>query len=43
VELELYGDPPPATQRPHEEFGPPPPAEDEAAPADDAEASDAKK
>jgi F-type H+-transporting ATPase subunit epsilon len=30
VQLELYGDPPMATQRPHEEFGPPaPPAEDE--------------
>lgn len=27
--LELYGDPPPATQRPHEEFGPPPPASEE--------------
>ena len=30
AQLELYGDPPPATQRPYEEFGPPaPPAEDE--------------
>ena len=30
VQLELYGDPPAATQRPFEEFGPPaPPAEDE--------------
>jgi len=30
AQLELYGDPPPATQRPHEEFGPPaPPAEDD--------------
>jgi F-type H+-transporting ATPase subunit epsilon len=30
VQLELYGDPPAATQRPYEEFGPvPPPAEDE--------------
>jgi F-type H+-transporting ATPase subunit epsilon len=30
VELELYGDPPPATQRPFEEYGPPaPPADDE--------------
>lgn len=30
VELELYGDPPPATQRPHEVFGPPePPPDDE--------------
>jgi F-type H+-transporting ATPase subunit epsilon len=43
VELELYGDPPPATQRPHEEFGPPPPAEDEAAPADEAPPTDGKK
>ena len=32
VQLELYGDPPPATQRPFEEFGPPaPPEEDEVA------------
>jgi F-type H+-transporting ATPase subunit epsilon len=31
AELELYGDPLPATQRPYEEFGPPaPPDEDEA-------------
>jgi F-type H+-transporting ATPase subunit epsilon len=30
AQLELYGDAPPATQRPYEEFGPPgPPAEDE--------------
>ena len=30
AQLELYGDPPAATQRPFEEFGPPPPpAEDE--------------
>jgi F-type H+-transporting ATPase subunit epsilon len=30
VQLELYGDPPPATQRPYEEYGPPaPPADDE--------------
>jgi F-type H+-transporting ATPase subunit epsilon len=30
AQLELYGDPPPATQRPYEQFGPPaPPAEDE--------------
>jgi F-type H+-transporting ATPase subunit epsilon len=28
VELELYGDPPPATQRLHEEFGPPAPPPD---------------
>ena len=32
AQLELYGDPPPATQRPYEEYGPPaPPAEDEVA------------
>jgi F-type H+-transporting ATPase subunit epsilon len=32
AQLELYGDPPPATQRPFEEFGPPaPPEEDEVA------------
>jgi F-type H+-transporting ATPase subunit epsilon len=30
AELELYGDPPPATQRPHEEYGPvSPPSDDE--------------
>lgn len=30
TQLELYGDPPPATQRPYEEFGPPaPPPDDE--------------
>ncbi len=28
VQLELYGDPPPATQRPHEMFGPPAPLEE---------------
>jgi F-type H+-transporting ATPase subunit epsilon len=37
VQLELYGDPPPATQRPYEEFGPPaPPADDELPPDEDA-------
>jgi F-type H+-transporting ATPase subunit epsilon len=36
AQLELYGDAPPATQRPYEEFGPPPPpAEDEVPQADD--------
>jgi F-type H+-transporting ATPase subunit epsilon len=36
VQLELYGDPAPATQRPYEEFGPPaPPAEDEVPVGDD--------
>jgi F-type H+-transporting ATPase subunit epsilon len=34
VELELYGDPPPATQRLHEEFGPPPPPPDDEIPQD---------
>jgi F-type H+-transporting ATPase subunit epsilon len=39
AQLELYGDPPPATQRPFETFGPPaPPEEDELPlPADDHE------
>jgi F-type H+-transporting ATPase subunit epsilon len=37
AQLELYGDPPMATQRPYEEYGPPaPPAEDEVPQADDA-------
>jgi F-type H+-transporting ATPase subunit epsilon len=37
VQLELYGDPPPATMRPFEEFGPPPPPpEDEVPSSDDA-------
>jgi len=36
VQLELYGDPPAATQRPYEEFGPvPPPPEDEVPQPDD--------
>jgi F-type H+-transporting ATPase subunit epsilon len=34
VELELYGDPPPATQRLHEEFGPPAPPPDDEIPLD---------
>jgi F-type H+-transporting ATPase subunit epsilon len=38
VQLELYGDPLPATQRPHEEFGPTTTPEDD---ADDDAASDA--
>ncbi len=29
AQLELYGDPPPATMRPYEEYGPPPPAAEE--------------
>lgn len=41
AELELYGDPPPATQRPYEEFGPPsPPPDDELPPREGANASD---
>jgi hypothetical protein len=32
AQLELYGDPPAATMRPFEEFGPPPPAGDDLAP-----------
>jgi F-type H+-transporting ATPase subunit epsilon len=35
VELELYGDPTPATQRPYEEFGPPSPVPDDELPSDD--------
>jgi len=33
AQLELYGDPPPATQRPYEEYGPPPPPAEEDVPA----------
>jgi F-type H+-transporting ATPase subunit epsilon len=37
AELELYGDPPPATMRPYEEYGPiPPPDESEVPVSDDA-------
>ena len=32
AQLELYGDPPPATQRPFEEYGPPPPPPEEEVP-----------
>jgi F-type H+-transporting ATPase subunit epsilon len=40
AQLELYGDPPMATQRPYEEYGPPaPPAEDEVPQADDGTAT----
>jgi len=35
VQLELYGDPPPATMRPFEEFGPPPPPPEEEVPEPD--------
>jgi F-type H+-transporting ATPase subunit epsilon len=34
AELELYGDPPPATQRPYEEFGPVAPPPDDEIPQD---------
>jgi F-type H+-transporting ATPase subunit epsilon len=34
AQLELYGDPPPATMRPFEDYGPPPPPTDDEAPAD---------
>jgi F-type H+-transporting ATPase subunit epsilon len=41
AQLELYGDPPPATQRPHEEFGPPAPPPDDEIPEDaDAQGAD---
>ncbi|HXX70559.1 MAG TPA: ATP synthase F1 subunit epsilon [Polyangiaceae bacterium] len=40
AELELYGDPPSATQRPYEEFGPPSPPPDDELPADGATPSD---
>jgi F-type H+-transporting ATPase subunit epsilon len=44
VQLELYGDPPAATQRPYEEFGPPPPpAEDEVPTSDDESAASARE
>lgn len=39
VQLELYGDAPPATMRPYEEWGPPPPTPDDEIPADDEAAS----
>jgi F-type H+-transporting ATPase subunit epsilon len=32
AQLELYGDPPPATQRPFEDYGPPPPPAEEEVP-----------
>jgi F-type H+-transporting ATPase subunit epsilon len=37
AQLELYGDPPPATQRSNEEFGPPAPPPDDEIPQDDDE------
>lgn len=39
VQLELYGDPPAATQRPYEEFGPPGPPPDDEIPLEDDGAS----
>jgi F-type H+-transporting ATPase subunit epsilon len=41
AQLELYGDPPAATQRPYEEFGPPPPPADDELPTSDDEDSGA--
>lgn len=38
AQLELYGDPPPATMRPFEEWGPPPPPPEEEVPDEDADA-----
>jgi F-type H+-transporting ATPase subunit epsilon len=35
AELELYGDPPPATMRPFEQYGPTPPPEESEVPLDD--------
>jgi F-type H+-transporting ATPase subunit epsilon len=35
AQLELYGDPPPATMRPFEEFGPPPPPPEDELPRSD--------
>jgi len=35
AQLELYGDAPPATQRPYEEFGPPPPPPEDEVPQPD--------
>ncbi|MDB4994273.1 MAG: synthase epsilon chain [Myxococcaceae bacterium] len=40
AQLELYGDPPPATMRPFEEFGPPAPPDDADVPTDSASPSD---
>jgi F-type H+-transporting ATPase subunit epsilon len=34
AQLELYGDPPPATMRPFEDFGPPPPPPDDEVPVE---------
>ena len=34
AQLELYGDPPPATMRPFEDYGPPPPPADDDVPTD---------
>ena len=39
AQLELYGDPPPATTRPHEEFGPPAPSPEDEVPTDDGTAT----
>ncbi len=42
TKLELYGDPPAATQRPYEEFGPPPPPPDDEIPQDTDDTSNDK-
>jgi F-type H+-transporting ATPase subunit epsilon len=42
AQLELYGDPPAATQRPHEEFGPPAPPPDDEVPTDGASPGETK-
>jgi F-type H+-transporting ATPase subunit epsilon len=43
AQLELYGDPPFATQRPYEEFGPPPPPADDELPENGAHDEQAEK
>jgi F-type H+-transporting ATPase subunit epsilon len=41
AELELYGDPPPATMRPYEQYGPPPPPDESEVPVSDTGADEA--
>jgi F-type H+-transporting ATPase subunit epsilon len=41
AELELYGDPPPATMRPYEEYGPTPPPDESEVPVSDTVADEA--
>jgi F-type H+-transporting ATPase subunit epsilon len=40
AQLELYGDPPPATMRPFEQFGPPPPPDESEVPVADNDQAD---